>query len=369
MYIGKPYKEKKIYETDEGLFINRGAAVNSGRSIFVERRLLYTAEQEALLGNKDAEVCRFEDGDNTSSWFLDIVDAMMSPAAKAYAASNPDVDLSDKIRKVPLDRTEVEPVTFPIYARFDYINGRLCARINLHPERDGPFNRGMVCFADRSVPDPAPGIIKVESAVDKGNYAFVSGKMIPYGMVDEERFLDFIWESGVIEKCGDEQVYVVDHPSLGKHLRAEEYVWIETESSFYAEAANTDYQKVPCPLTDDIRKYIIKTTTLQDMLLANSFGEEGVANILSSFTASVKASQLKSETVAESVEHLPSVIKTGIAEGLISQVRVQDIDYLILNKDRLYKLCGFLDNEITAMAAEFSNINKRADDMVKASIR
>jgi len=369
------YKEMKVYETWDStarrVFRNHGAAADCGACSINESRLLYSKREEALLRTDNPVIYRFDDGHNRSSWYLCKQNAEKSPKAIEWTTKYPDRVLDACLQSTTLQMDIVSRVKFPVFVELVSSCSRLCAYVNLHPEWDGAKARGIICFPDREVKSPVSGIIRADWVDCRNTYGFINGEMVPFGMVNIPDFLDYIWNNGYADAWADKKLFIMEHPSMGKFLYTEDNeVWIETASSRYAkQEINEPYQALLWQTKEDLEQYIVKETTLGQMMLEDSYSETELKTILGKFKEFDAAGQRLDGPWLPSRKHMAEIIEQGVSEGLLEKkyLRKYGITILSLCKTRLFKLASFTDNELSKMAEIYSNINQKASRQLRLS--
>jgi len=387
------YQEMKIYENqyESIAFVCRGAAINFANQfechlprIPIEGKLLYTKRQLAELNQlretkSQIEIYRYvvsKDGQRrTSSWFLTEMDARNTPLAKEYSQANfceeDGCFIDTWVESWWLVLTEVKPIQLPIIVDIEPSgDGRFCARINIHPEYEGTAARGIICFPDRSMKNVCEGKAVITDILDKGSYAFLTGHMLRYGMPDRKKFLDYAWKNLHADMAT--KLFVVNHPSFGKILCSEKYIWVETAAcKGIADYGNEPFLKIDWNMPDDIQSYMERETSLSQMILEDAFGEERVSELLAGFVSCNGLKHRYNEHWTYDDKFISPLVDQAIVEGIISAFRLlnADIHALELRPDNLYRLAGFSDKEVQELIADYSCVNREADERITGKLK
>lgn len=380
------------YYPDNAIYLCRGMAVtqvwNINKTYWPnEGRLLLTKEQKkqleyAIKEGTSKTIYRYtvikkcSEERVTSSWFMTEEDAMNCPLAKEYSNGSRDYEgrwIRALIDHKVLNTESFEPAKFPMVVDLVAGNdGRLSCRINLHPELDGYYTKGMVCFPDRSMVGTCTGKALTTGVREKGSYGFLVGSMIQYGMPDMDKFLDYAWA-----RLGDEmdkEFLTVNHPGLGRFLYSDGYAWVETATSPYCKDDSgywpSDYAKVSVPF--DVEQYVEERATLEDIFLMDAFGTALTKqDILDRFPHYKFFNVEYNERWQKSDRVMPEIAEQAIAEGLLNLVCLSNGRVLALEVDEsaLYRLSAFSIEEIEEMASEYTRINDEAEQTIKAHIK
>lgn len=364
-------KEIKVWETIEGnhVYLCEGAGHDDCYTVWESRLLLNKGES---LPNDRAQVYKAHGNLNASSWFTS-EKAAMEAFNRTYS------EPLDWIEIALFHTDIVEPLPKVFMVEFDRSrDGRLFTRVNRHPERDGARALpSKMFFPDRTF-DADIGYAEVSISMEKETYGFLTGRMLPFGDVELERVLDFLWKD---QADPDTQVLCIDAPNRGKYKVVREYgrnciIGSKTYADYRIFEDEHGVRKSCDPavcIAEDCDKYITNAST---------FGELIVDDMIKNDSCEFWHSPLPQSEFFENERFkyrwfsIPydddDIIQDAIDTGILKKFYLNDLPKIrifVIDSDKLYLLAGFEPEERQHIFDFVRDINLNADVAIKQKIK
>lgn len=255
-------------------------------------------------------------------------------------------------------------------------DGRLYAKINLHPSHDGMKAIGKTFFPDRSWTEVCDGPATVTIMKEMQAYGFLTGTMQRFdtNCPKWDDLLDFVWKD---DSWIERTVARISHPIRGnyiavRHYGGWDYVSVGDDGRYYTTTESC--------IADDLRKpeYVeLEATTFLDIFLSDTFGKTA-ADIISEFTTCkwlseyVQRSALVGGEWEEDTSTNPSdIVQAGIDQHLIKQYVLTpgDVQAIELSNLNMKELLVFTKDELDSMFEEVADINRKAEKDIANLVR
>lgn len=266
------------------------------------------------------------------------------------------------IDSIYFDSRVIKPIQFPHPVVFKSgKDGRLFAKLNLHPEINGNRARLKIYFPDKSFIEARPGPALITSVKEYDRYGFLFGEMEKYCMPENlENFLDWAWDNMLPEA----PIAFVKHPILGKFL----FMW----PNYYVKPVIYGYECEIIPM-DIEQQYIQREVTLVELYIESAFGRS-----MDSFLSDFENSRFYEQKFEfEGTRWVPDtafysdLVDEVIEEGFLRQRRLDGTKIRVFTYDsaHLHKMARFSEDEIAELVNVFSRVNREADEAITAKLR